>query len=229
MKTFLTWFALAPAVPDTFKPDVLTWRDSEPEAWNYRGPDRRIGRVTSSLTGSFSHPPGLRLLGIGRNQYIDLMNQCRSSKVRRSADTPVQTKTYILCVTVVAKSIHRHILEINEPSFLVSAISIRVTHCTCCPVCLPHPEILPQEVSTGPAPRQTSGNLSGAVVGRADGLYHGGWHKGERRALPHFCSVAAKGFQYFRLFIFFFFVVVVTFVYFFKNLSLPFFVDYTSK
>ena len=24
---------------------------------------------------------GLRLLGIGRNQYIDLMNQCRSSKV----------------------------------------------------------------------------------------------------------------------------------------------------
>lgn len=25
---------------------------------------------------------GLRLLGIGRNQYIDLMNQCRSSKVR---------------------------------------------------------------------------------------------------------------------------------------------------
>lgn len=26
---------------------------------------------------------GLRLLGIGRNQYIDLMNQCRSSKVRK--------------------------------------------------------------------------------------------------------------------------------------------------
>lgn len=26
-------------------------------------------------------PTGLRLLGIGRNQYIDLMNQCRSSKV----------------------------------------------------------------------------------------------------------------------------------------------------
>lgn len=25
---------------------------------------------------------GLRLMGIGRNQYIDLMNQCRSSKVR---------------------------------------------------------------------------------------------------------------------------------------------------
>jgi len=24
---------------------------------------------------------GLRLLGIGRNQYIELMNQCRSSKV----------------------------------------------------------------------------------------------------------------------------------------------------
>lgn len=24
--------------------------------------------------------PGLRLLGIGRNQYIDLMNQCRSSR-----------------------------------------------------------------------------------------------------------------------------------------------------
>lgn len=24
---------------------------------------------------------GLRLLGIGRNQYIDIMNQCRSSKV----------------------------------------------------------------------------------------------------------------------------------------------------
>ena len=24
---------------------------------------------------------GLRLLGIGRNQYIDLMNECRSSKV----------------------------------------------------------------------------------------------------------------------------------------------------
>lgn len=30
----------------------------------------------------FHHPAGLRLLGIGRNQYIDLMNQCRSSKVR---------------------------------------------------------------------------------------------------------------------------------------------------
>lgn len=30
------------------------------------------------LSFSFS---GLRLLGIGRNQYIDLMNQCRSSKV----------------------------------------------------------------------------------------------------------------------------------------------------
>ena len=24
---------------------------------------------------------GLRLLGIGRNQYIDMMNQCKSSKV----------------------------------------------------------------------------------------------------------------------------------------------------
>ena len=24
---------------------------------------------------------GLRLLGVGRNQYIDLMNECRSSKV----------------------------------------------------------------------------------------------------------------------------------------------------
>lgn len=30
---------------------------------------------------------GLRLLGIGRNQYIDLMNQCRSSKVSTS-NTP---------------------------------------------------------------------------------------------------------------------------------------------
>lgn len=30
---------------------------------------------------------GLRLLGIGRNQYIDLMNQCRSSKVRKKKST----------------------------------------------------------------------------------------------------------------------------------------------
>lgn len=34
------------------------------------------------FTRYLSPPTGLRLLGIGRNQYIDLMNQCRSSKVR---------------------------------------------------------------------------------------------------------------------------------------------------
>lgn len=46
---------------------------------------------------------------------------------------------------------------------------------------LPPKEILPQEVRTGPPPRQTGGDLSGAVVGGADGLHHGGRHPGERR------------------------------------------------
>lgn len=37
-------------------------------------------------------------------------------------------------------------------------------------------EILPPEVGTGPAPSQTCGNFSGAMVGCTSKLYHWGWH-----------------------------------------------------
>ena len=47
------------------------------------------GRRVSQLVTSLCRPPlpasGLRLLGIGRNQYIDLMNQCRSGLKQRIA------------------------------------------------------------------------------------------------------------------------------------------------
>ena len=41
----------------------------------------RVDAVTMESANP-TYSPGLRLLGVGRNQYIDLMNQCRSSKVR---------------------------------------------------------------------------------------------------------------------------------------------------
>ena len=49
------------------------------------------------LKGFVFFSPGLRLLGIGRNQYIDLMNQCRSSKVRAFSSTTYCFEINILC------------------------------------------------------------------------------------------------------------------------------------
>lgn len=102
-----------------------------------------------------SRPLGLRLLGIGRNQYIDLMNQCRSSKVRARIEISDGENFEISPASRWSPTLFSHL-------------------CT-------SKEILPQEVRTGPAPRQTGGDLGGAVVGGADGLHHGGRHPGKRR------------------------------------------------
>jgi len=77
----------------------------------------------------------------------------------------------------------------------------------CLSICFLSTEILPQEISAGPAAGQTSGNLRGAVVGGTDGLHHRGRHKGEWKPASFFFSTLIKMrvqpilFQYFDFYL----------------------------
>lgn len=92
------------------------------------------------------------------------MNQCRSSKVRARVEISDGTKK---------------INDFKNQSTLLIVTDSLFSHRSNPPP--PPKEILPQEVSAGPAPCQTGGDLGGAVVGGADGLHHRGRHPGEGR------------------------------------------------